>query len=38
MVKIECKTYSSNTHIPKTAYQVSVSYDLFPAETKVLKS
>ena len=37
MVKIECKTYSSNTHIPKTTYQVSVSYDLFPAETKVLK-
>ena len=37
MVKIECKTYFSNTHIPKRAYQASAGYDPFAAETKVLK-
>ena len=37
MVKIECKTYFSNTYIPKRVYQASAGYDFFAAETKVLK-
>ena len=37
MATIECKTYSSNGHIHKRAYQASDCYDLFAAETKVLK-
>ena len=37
MATIECKTYSSNAHIPETAYQGSAGYDLFAAGTKVLK-
>ena len=34
---IECKTYSSNGHIPKRTYPGSAGYDLWAAETKVLK-
>ena len=37
MATIEFKTYSTNAHIPKRAYQASAGYDLFAAETKVLK-
>ena len=37
MGTIECKTCSGNTHIPKRAYQPSADYDLFAAETTVLK-
>ena len=37
MAAIECKTYSSNAHIPKKAYQGSTGCDLYVAETKVLK-
>ena len=37
MATIECKTYSSNAHIPRRAYQASAGYNLFAAETKVLK-
>ena len=33
----ECKTYSSNAHVFKRAYQGLAGYDLFAAETKVLK-
>ena len=33
---IECKTYSSNAHIPKKPYLDSAGYDLWVAETKVL--
>ena len=35
MATIEFKTYSSNAHIPKRAYQASAAYDHFAAETKV---
>ena len=34
---IECKTFSSNAHVSKRTYQGSAGYDLFAAETKVLK-
>lgn len=34
---IECKTYSTNTHIPKRAYQASAGHYLLAAETKVLR-
>ena len=37
MATIECKTYSSNAHIPKRGYQTSAGYDIFAAETKILK-
>ena len=37
MATIEYKTYSSNEHIPKSAYQGLAGYDIFAAETKVLK-
>ena len=37
MATIECKTYSSNAHVPRSAYQASAGYNLFAAETKVLK-
>ena len=37
MATIESKIYSSNTHILKRAYQASAGYNLFAAETKVLK-
>ena len=36
MATIEFKTYSTNAHIPKRAYQASAGYDL-RSETKVLK-
>ena len=36
-MSIECKTYSSNAIIPKRAYSDSAGYDLYAAETKVLK-
>ena len=36
-MSIECKTYSSHAHIPKRAYPGSAGYDLWVAETKVLK-
>ena len=36
-MSIECKTYSSNAHIPKRAYPGSARHDLWAAETKVLK-
>ena len=35
---IECKTYSSNAHIPTRAYPGSAGYDLLAAETKVLRA
>ena len=37
MATNECKTYSSNAHIPKKAYWASTGYDLFAEETKVWK-
>ena len=37
MATIECKTYSSNAHIPKRGYQTSAGYDIFAAKTKILK-
>ena len=37
MATVECKTFSSNAHIPKRAYQGSAGYNLFAGETKVLK-
>ena len=37
MATIECKTYSSNTHIPKRAYKGSGGYNVYAAETKILK-
>ena len=37
MATIECKRYSSNVHILRTAYQGSAGYDLSAVETKVLK-
>ena len=37
MAAIECKTYSSNAHIPKKPYQGSAGCDLYVAKTKVLR-
>ena len=37
MAATECKTYSSNAHISKKAYQGSAGCDLYVTETKVLK-
>ena len=37
MAKIECKTYSINTDIPRRVYQASAIYNLFVEATKVLK-
>ena len=37
MTTTECKTYSSNAHIPKRAYQGSAGYDNYATETKVVK-
>ena len=36
-MSIECKTCSSNAHVPKRAYPGSAGYDLWAAETEVLK-
>ena len=33
----ECKTYSNNAYIPKRAYPGFAGYDLWEAETKLLK-
>ena len=37
MATIECKRYSGNVHILRTAYQRSAGYDLSAVKTKVLK-
>ena len=37
MATVKCKTFSSNAHIPKRAYQGSAGCNLFAVETKVLK-
>ena len=36
-MSIEYKRYSSNAHVPKTAYPGSAGYNPWEAETKVLK-
>ena len=36
-MSIECKTCSSNAHVPKRPYPGSAGYDLWRAETEVLK-
>ena len=37
-MSIKYKRYSDNAHIAKRAYPGSVGYDLWAAESKVLKS